>query len=55
MATTKALMRRCNVGVTLNTCGQSVQSAQREAQSRLVQAVPFPSVPTERVEMSVSS
>jgi integrase len=48
VATTQALMRRANVSITMDRYVQAVTPAKREAQSRLVQAIPFPDVTKER-------
>src|SRR5258705_11638224 len=46
VATTQALMRHANASITMDKYVQAVTSAKREAQSRIVQSIPFPSVPT---------
>jgi len=46
VATTQALMRHANASITMDRYVQAVTPAKREAQSRLVQAIPFPNVPT---------
>jgi len=46
VATTQALMRHANASITLDKYVQAVTPAKRKAQSTLVQAIPFPSVPT---------
>jgi Phage integrase family len=53
VATTQSLMRHANVSITMDRYVQAVSDAKREAQSRVVRDVPFPSVPapvTERVQ-----
>ena len=64
VATTQALMRHANASVTMDRYVQSVTSAKREAQARLVQAIPFPAVtpqtelfpnvPTQLTEMAAT-
>ena len=64
VATTQALMRHANASVTMDRYVQSVTPAKREAQSRLVQAIPFPdsgaenvlfpNVPTRLTEVAVT-
>jgi integrase len=49
--TTQELMRHASASITLDRYVQAVTPAKREAQSRLVQAVPFPNVPTRLTEM----
>jgi integrase len=49
--TTQELMRHANASITLDRYVQAVTPAKREAQSRLVQAVPFPNVPTRLTEV----
>jgi len=46
VATTQALMRHANASITMDKYVQAVTPAKREAQSRIVQSIPFPSVPT---------
>ncbi len=46
VATTKALMRHANASITMDKYVQAVTPAKREAQSRIVRSIPFPSVPT---------
>jgi len=46
VATTQALMRHANASITLDRYVQAVTPAKREAQSRIVQSIPFPFVPT---------
>ena len=46
VATTQALLRHANVSITMDRYVQAVTPAKREAQSRLVKSLPFPSVPT---------
>ncbi len=47
MKTTQELMRHANASVTLDRYVQGVTVAKREAQSRIVQSIPFPFVPTD--------
>jgi integrase len=54
VATTQALMRHANVSVTMNTYVQAVTPAKREAQNRVVNSIPFPSVPTPLTETAVT-
>ena len=46
VATTQALMRHANASITMDRYVQAVTPAKREAQSRVVNSIPFPSVPT---------
>lgn len=46
VATTQALLRHANVSITMDRYVQAVTPAKREAQSRIVKVLPFPSVPT---------
>ena len=53
VATTQSLMRHANVSITMDRYVQAISTTKREAQSRLTESVPFPSVPTlvtERVQ-----
>jgi len=54
IATTQGLMRHANVSITLDKYVQAITSAKREAQSRLVQAIPFPNVPAQLTEAAVT-
>jgi integrase len=59
VATTQALMRHANASITMDRYVQAVTPAKREAQSRLVQAIPFPdklfpNVPTRLTEAAVT-
>jgi integrase len=54
VATTQALMRHANASITMDKYVQAVTPAKREAQSRLVQAIPFPNVPTRLTETAVT-
>lgn len=63
VASTQALMRHANASVTMDRYVQSATLAKREAQSRLVQAIPlpsgaedvlFPNVPTRLTEEAVT-
>ncbi len=42
VATTQALLRHANVSITMDRYVQAVTPAKREAQSRIVQSIPFP-------------
>lgn len=46
VATTQALLRHANVSITMDRYVQAVTPAKREAQSRVVKLISFPSVPT---------
>ena len=46
VATTQSLMRHANVSITMDRYVQAVSEQKRDAQARLMQNVPFPSVPT---------
>jgi len=54
VATTQALMGHANASITLDKYVQAVTPAKREAQSRLVQAIPFPNVPTRLTETAAT-
>jgi integrase len=54
VATTQSLMRHANASITMDRYVQAVTPAKREAQSRLVQAIPFPTVPTRLTETVVT-
>jgi len=54
VATTQALMRHANASITMDKYVQAVTPAKREAQSRIVQSIPFPSVPRSLTEAAVS-
>lgn len=54
VATTQALMRHANASIMMARYVQAVTAAKREAQSRLVQAIPFPNVPTQLTETAVT-
>ncbi len=54
VATTQALMRHANASITMDRYVQAVTPAKRQAQSRLVQAIPFPNVPTRLTETVVT-
>ena len=54
VATTQALMRHANASITLDKYVQAVTPAKREAQSRIVQSIPFPNVPTRLTETAVT-
>jgi site-specific recombinase XerD len=42
VATTQGMMRHANVSITMDRYVQAISEAKREAQSRIVQAIPFP-------------
>jgi len=54
VATTQALLRHANVSITMDRYVQAVTPAKREAQSRIVKSLPFPSVPTRLTEGAVT-
>lgn len=54
VATTQALMRHANASITMDKYVQAVTPAKREAQSRIVQSIPFPSVPMLLTGMAVT-
>jgi integrase len=54
VATTQALMRHANASITMDRYVQAVTPAKREAQSRVVNSIPFPSVPTPLTAMAVT-
>jgi integrase len=54
VATTQALMRHANASITMDKYVQAVTPAKREAQSRIVQSIPFPSVPRSLTGTTVS-
>ena len=54
VATTQALMRHANASITMDRYVQAVTPTKREAQSRLVQAIPFPNVPTQLTETAAT-
>jgi integrase len=45
VATTQALMRHANASITMDRYVQAVTPAKRDAQSRVVNSIPFPNVP----------
>lgn len=45
VATTQSLMRHANVSVTMDRYVQAIGADKREAMQRMVQSIPFPSVP----------
>jgi integrase len=55
VATTQALMRHANASITMDKYVQAVTSAKRKAQSRVVQAIPFPSVPTRLTDTAATA
>lgn len=55
VATTQALMRHANASITMDKYVQAVTPAKRKAQSSLVQAIPFPSVPTRLTETAATA
>jgi len=54
VATTQALMRHANASITMDRYVQAVSGAKREAQARIVQAIPYPTVPRLLTETTVS-
>jgi integrase len=54
VATTQALMRHANASITMDKYVQAVTPAKRNAQSRIVKAIPFPYVPTRLTDVAVS-
>ncbi|MFZ0438249.1 MAG: site-specific integrase [Candidatus Sulfotelmatobacter sp.] len=54
VATTQALMRHANASITMDKYVQAVTPAKREAQSRIVNSIPFPIVPTPLTVPAVS-
>ena len=54
VATTQALMRHANASITMDRYVQAVTPAKREAQSRVVNSIPFPSVPTSLTKTAVT-
>jgi integrase len=54
VATTQALMRHANASITMDKYVQAVTPAKREAQSRIVQSIPFPSVPRSLTETTAT-
>jgi integrase len=54
VATTQALMRHANASITMDKYVQAVTPAKREAQKRVVNSIPFPSVPTSLTETAVT-
>ena len=54
VATTQALLRHANAGITMDKYVQAMTSAKRNAHSRVVKAIPFPNVPTRLTEAAVS-
>jgi integrase len=55
VATTQALMRHANASITMDRYVQAVTPAKREAQSRVVNSIPFPSVPTPLTETAATA
>jgi integrase len=55
VATTQALMRHANAGITMDRYVQAVTPAKREAQSRIVKMLPFPNVPTRLTDKAVTA
>jgi integrase len=45
ITTTQSLMRYANVSITMDKYVQAIEADKREAQSRIVQSIPFPNVP----------
>jgi integrase len=54
VATTQALMRHANASITMDRYVQAISEAKREAQSRIVQAIPYPNEPRLLTDVSVS-
>jgi integrase len=54
VATTQALMRHANASITMDRYVQAVTPAKREAQSRMVNSIPFPNVPTTLTETAAT-
>jgi integrase len=54
VATTQALMRHANASITMDRYVQAVTPAKREAQSRVINSIPFPSVPAPLTEVAVT-
>jgi len=54
VATTQALMRHSSVSVTMDRYVQAIGTDKREAQSRIVKSIPFPTVPTPLTETAVT-
>jgi integrase len=54
VATTQAMMRHANASITMDRYVQAVTPAKREAQSRIVQSIPFPNVPAPLTVPAVS-
>ncbi|MGC1787955.1 MAG: tyrosine-type recombinase/integrase, partial [Terriglobales bacterium] len=55
VATTQALMRHANASITMDRYVQAVTSAKREAQSRVVNSIPFPNVPTRLTDSAATA
>jgi integrase len=54
VATTEALMRHANASITMDRYVQAVTPAKRDAHSRIVRMLPFPSVPTRLTDAAAS-
>jgi hypothetical protein len=54
VATTQALMRHANASITMDRYVQAISEARREAQSRIVQAIPYPNESRLLTDVSVS-
>jgi integrase len=54
VATTQALMRHANASITMDRYVQAVTPAKRNAQSRIVKLLQFPSVPTRLTETAAT-
>lgn len=55
VATTQALMRHANASITMDRYVQAVTPAKRNAQSRIVKMLPFPSVPTRLTDSAATA
>jgi integrase len=55
VATTQALMRHANASITMDKYVQAVTPAKRNAQSRIVKMLPFPSVPTRLTDSAATA
>jgi integrase len=54
VATTQSLMRHANASITMDRYVQAISGAKREAQSRIVRDIPYPTVPRLLTERTVS-
>jgi integrase len=55
VATTQALMRHANASITMDRYVQAVTPAKRNAHSRIVRMLPFPSVPTRLTDSAATA